>query len=138
MKEQQQRKISKAPFKVLDAPFLQDDYYLNVVDWSRKDNLAVGLGNSVFMWNFNTNKIEKVSSNSEDNFVSSVSWNMKSEMLAVGSMSGAVQIFDINLMQEVFKVEDHIERVGALSLYENMLLTGSRDNSIFLYDIRTP
>jgi len=31
---QQQRKISRAPFKVLDAPALQDDYYLNLVDWS--------------------------------------------------------------------------------------------------------
>lgn len=46
------RKIDKNPFKVLDAPFLQDDYYLNVVDWSMNDNLAVGLGNAVYMWNF--------------------------------------------------------------------------------------
>lgn len=30
----QQRKIPKVPFKVLDAPALQDDFYLNLVDWS--------------------------------------------------------------------------------------------------------
>lgn len=29
-----QRQISKIPFKVLDAPALKDDYYLNLVDWS--------------------------------------------------------------------------------------------------------
>ena len=29
-----QRKIPKIPFKVLDAPALKDDYYLNLVDWS--------------------------------------------------------------------------------------------------------
>jgi cell division cycle 20-like protein 1 (cofactor of APC complex) len=28
------RKIPKMPFKVLDAPQLQDDFYLNLVDWS--------------------------------------------------------------------------------------------------------
>jgi len=28
------RKIPKAPFKVLDAPALKDDYYLNLLDWS--------------------------------------------------------------------------------------------------------
>uniref|UniRef100_A0AAZ3Q841 Uncharacterized protein n=1 Tax=Oncorhynchus tshawytscha TaxID=74940 RepID=A0AAZ3Q841_ONCTS len=28
------RKITKIPFKVLDAPELQDDFYLNLVDWS--------------------------------------------------------------------------------------------------------
>ena len=33
-KQNPQRKINKTPFKVLDAPYLQDDYYLNVVDWS--------------------------------------------------------------------------------------------------------
>lgn len=27
------RKICKVPFKVLDAPALQDDFYLNLVDW---------------------------------------------------------------------------------------------------------
>ena len=27
------RKIPKVPFKVLDAPQLQDDFYLNLVDW---------------------------------------------------------------------------------------------------------
>lgn len=30
-----QRQIPKIPFKVLDAPALKDDYYLNLVDWSQ-------------------------------------------------------------------------------------------------------
>lgn len=29
-----EREISKTPFKVLDAPALKDDYYLNLLDWS--------------------------------------------------------------------------------------------------------
>jgi cell division cycle 20-like protein 1 (cofactor of APC complex) len=32
-----QRKIAKTPFKVLDAPALQDDFYLNLVDWSSQN-----------------------------------------------------------------------------------------------------
>ena len=35
--------ISKTPYKVLDAPALKDDYYLNLLDWSNKDLLGVGL-----------------------------------------------------------------------------------------------
>lgn len=31
--QKEQRKICKVPFKVLDAPALQDDFYLNLVDW---------------------------------------------------------------------------------------------------------
>jgi cell division cycle 20-like protein 1 (cofactor of APC complex) len=38
------RKIPSAPYKVLDAPALQDDFYLNLVDWSSSNLLAVGLG----------------------------------------------------------------------------------------------
>jgi cell division cycle 20-like protein 1 (cofactor of APC complex) len=37
------RKISKIPFKVLDAPSLQDDFYLNLIDWSSSNILAVAL-----------------------------------------------------------------------------------------------
>lgn len=48
------RKIPKTPFKVLDAPDLQDDYYLNLLDWSSQNILAVGLGTAVYMWNAST------------------------------------------------------------------------------------
>lgn len=70
--------------------------------------------------------------------MSCITWNLKNESLAIGSMSGVVQIYDIETMKEMVKMEDHIERVGALSFNQNLLLTGSRDNCIFLYDLRTP
>ena len=56
----QQRNIAKVPFKVLDAPALQDDFYLNLVDWSASNVLAVGLGTSVYLWSASTNKVTKL------------------------------------------------------------------------------
>ena len=44
------RKVSKVPYKVLDAPQLQDDFYLNLVDWSSTNVLAVGLLGAVYIW----------------------------------------------------------------------------------------
>ena len=44
------RKISKIPNKVLDAPELRDDFYLNVVDWSDSNNLGIALTQSVYIW----------------------------------------------------------------------------------------
>lgn len=41
-----QRKIAQSPFKVLDAPSLQDDFYLNLVDWSVNNVLSVSLLNA--------------------------------------------------------------------------------------------
>ena len=55
------RKIPKVPFKVLDAPALQDDFYLNLVDWSSQNILAVGLGSCVYLWSACTSKVTKVS-----------------------------------------------------------------------------
>jgi cell division cycle 20-like protein 1 (cofactor of APC complex) len=36
--------------KVLDAPDLQDDFYLNLVDWSSGNVLSVGLGTCVYFF----------------------------------------------------------------------------------------
>lgn len=54
------RKISKLPCKVLDAPALQDDYYLNLIDWSSQNYLAVGLASSVYLWNGTNSKVTKL------------------------------------------------------------------------------
>eukprot|EP01052_Picozoa_sp_SAG31_P032975 SAG31_NODE_3672_length_4001_cov_3.839313_2_plen_304_part_00 len=50
----QHRQISHTPEKILDAPDLLDDYYLNLLDWSSKDVLAVALGQTVYLWNAKT------------------------------------------------------------------------------------
>lgn len=41
----------------MDAPALQDDFYLNLVDWSAHNVLAVGLGNCVYLWNACSSKV---------------------------------------------------------------------------------
>lgn len=42
---------------MLDAPALQDDFYLNLVDWSSHNVLAVGLGSCVYLWNACSSKV---------------------------------------------------------------------------------
>jgi cell division cycle 20-like protein 1 (cofactor of APC complex) len=48
------RRIPKVPYKVLDAPDLQDDFYLNLIDWSSSNVLSVGLGACVYLCNAQT------------------------------------------------------------------------------------
>ena len=43
------RKLSKVPFKILDAPNLKDDFYIDVVSWSFKNIIAIGLNNEVYL-----------------------------------------------------------------------------------------
>lgn len=69
------RKISKIPFKVLDAPELQDDFYLNLVDWSSTNILSVGLGACVYLWSACTSQVTRLCDfSSNNNNVTSVSW----------------------------------------------------------------
>ena len=41
------RYISQNPERILDAPELMDDFYLNLLDWNSDNVLAVALGQTV-------------------------------------------------------------------------------------------
>ena len=43
------KNLSKTPFKILDAPGLSDDFYLNLLDWSSDNLLAVALESTVYL-----------------------------------------------------------------------------------------
>jgi cell division cycle 20-like protein 1 (cofactor of APC complex) len=67
------RAVSKVPYKVLDAPDLADDFYLNLVDWGSQNILGVGLGSCVYMWNSSSGRVTKLCELTDDS-VTSVSW----------------------------------------------------------------
>lgn len=71
------RKISRLPYKVLDAPNLADDYYLNLVDWSASNVVAVALGSSVFLWSASTSKVTKLCD--LDDAVTSITWAVRGQ-----------------------------------------------------------
>ena len=55
-----ERMISSVPYKILDAPNLSDDFYLNLVDWSLRNVVSVGLGTSVYLWSACNSKVQKL------------------------------------------------------------------------------
>ena len=57
----QSTSVVTALLQVLDAPALQDDFYLNLVDWSSQNMLAVGLGPCVYLWSACTSKVRETS-----------------------------------------------------------------------------
>ncbi|VFR02246.1 unnamed protein product [Cuscuta campestris] len=130
------RKVARSPFKVLDAPALQDDFYLNLVDWSSNNVLAVGLGNSVYLWNASSGKVVKLCDLGAEDNVSSVGWASRGTHLAVGTNAGKVQIWDASRCKRIRTMEGHRLRVGALAWSSSVLSSGSRDKSIFHRDIR--
>ena len=71
------RHIPSAPTRILDAPDLLDDYYLNLLSWSDTNVLAVALSQTVYLWNAETGQIDElcnVEDQGPDAHISSVSW----------------------------------------------------------------
>ena len=131
------RRISKVPFKVLDAPALQDDFYLNLVDWSSQNVLAVGLGACVYLWSACTSKVTKLCDLSgNDDTITSVSWAQRGTHLAVGTNKGEVQLWDTTKVKKVRSMVGHSARVGTLAWAGPILASGSRDRNIYLRDVR--
>lgn len=90
-----QRQIPKIPFKVLDAPALKDDYYLNLVDWSEQNDLVVGLSSCVYIWSATSSKVTKLHDLGNTDEVTSVNWARRGTHLSVGTDSGVVQVWDL-------------------------------------------
>jgi len=131
------RKIAKSPFKVLDAPSLKDDFYLNLVDWSGLNVLAVGLGQCAYLWSACTSKVTKLCdlSNVGDS-ITSVAWTQRGQHLAVGTKKGEVQIWDSIKCRKIRTMTGHQTRVGTIAWNSTLLASGSRDRLIFLRDYR--
>ncbi|KAJ6178504.1 hypothetical protein N7519_008965 [Penicillium mononematosum] len=133
----QARYVNKVPYKVLDAPDLQDDFYLNLVDWGSSNVLGVGLANSVYMWNSHTGGVTRLCELKDDT-VTSVSWIQRGTHLAIGTGKGLVQIWDAEHCRRLRTMIGHTNRVGALAWNDHILTSGSRDRLIYHRDVRSP
>ena len=132
------RHISGTPLRILDAPDLVDDYYLNLIHWSSTDVLAVALGASVYLWDAKTSAIEHlVQLDTAGDFVTSVNWSRDGKTLAVGTNNCAVQLYDAEALRLVRQMSGHHARVGSLSWQgDGCVTSGSRDAQILHHDAR--
>ena len=113
------RKIPKMPLRIMDAPDMQDDFYFNLLDWSAWDDLAVGLGSTVYSWNAGTNRVSKVCA-LDCASVTSVNWAHSGLHLGVGSSSGDVQIYDKVQCRKLRTMTGHRGNVCSIAWNNNV------------------
>lgn len=131
------RHIPQTPFKILDAPGLLEDFYLNLMDWSSNNILSVSLGDTVYLWNADAGTIETLTSTeAHDDCITSVSWLQGGNYLAVGTNNCEVQVWDAERMACIRKMRSHSARVGSLAWNGPVLSSGSRDTQIHNHDVR--
>ncbi|KAJ2687409.1 WD repeat-containing protein slp1 [Coemansia spiralis] len=130
------RRILNTPERVLDAPGLVDDYYLNLLDWSLGNTLAIGLDQSVYLWNASSGDVNSLCQLEGDSYVCSVKWTTDGSYLAIGTCDGDVQIWDAESQSRIRTMTGHQARVGVMSWERHMLSSGCRDGSIWNHDVR--
>ncbi|KAI2638483.1 WD40 repeat-like protein [Xylaria nigripes] len=130
------RRIATAPERVLDAPGLIDDYYLNLLDWSSGNQVAIGLERNVYVWSADEGSVSCLLETSPDTYVSSVKWSEDGAYVGVGLGTGEVQIWDVAEGAKIRSMFGHDSRVGVMGWNKHTLSTGARSGLVFNHDVR--
>ncbi|KAJ3177409.1 ubiquitin-protein transferase activating protein [Geranomyces variabilis] len=132
------RRVTKDPERILDAPGLLDDYYLNLMDWSTTNVLAIALQNTVYLWNGTTGDATVMCQNKHDDvYVSSLQWAPDGSHLAVGLSGGEIEIWSLESMKKMRTMRGRASRVGVLAWNSGSLSSGAADGSIWNHDVRS-
>ena len=130
------RRVATAPERVLDAPGLIDDYYLNLLDWSSGNQVAIGLERNVYVWSADEGSVSCLLETSPDTYVSSVKWSGDGAYVSVGLGTGEVQIWDVAEGAKVRSMFGHDTRVSVMGWNKHVLSTGARSGLVFNHDVR--
>lgn len=130
------RRVLTAPERVLDAPGLVDDYYLNLLDWSSGNQVAIGLERNVYVWSAESGTVNCLLETAPDTYISSVKWSGDGAYVGVGLGNGEVQIWDVEEGTKLRSMTGHETRVGVMGWNKHILSTGARSGLVYNHDVR--
>ncbi|KAF7281985.1 cell division cycle 20 protein fzy [Rhynchophorus ferrugineus] len=130
------RHIPQAPDRILDAPDIVDDYYLNLMDWGSNNILAAALGSRVYLWNAGTGNIDQLLELEGNDYVCSLAWIQDGDCLAVGTTEGTIELWDCSRSKRLRIMDGHSARVGSLAWNSYILSSGCRSGQIIHHDVR--
>lgn len=131
-------KIPNAPERVLDAPGLIDDFYLNLLAWSLTNLLAIGLEDAVYVWNASTGSVGLLCELADKTLVTSLRWSQDGSYISIGKDDGLIEIWDIesNSKLRTLNCDNHLTRIALQSWNQHVLTSGSRMGHIYFSDVR--
>jgi cell division cycle 20, cofactor of APC complex len=130
------RRVLTAPERVLDAPGLVDDYYLNLLDWSSGNQVAIGLERNVYVWSAESGTVSSLLECPADTYIASVKWSGDGSYVAAGLGTGEVQIWDVEEGTKLRSMHGHDTRVSVMGWNKHLLSTGARSGIVFNHDVR--
>ncbi|KAJ6611782.1 WD40 repeat-like protein [Mycena sp. CBHHK59/15] len=132
------RKISSQPERVLDAPGMVDDFYLNLLSWSSLNCVAVALESSTYIWKADTGAVVQMGEAPAGTYVSSVNFSNDGAFLGIGLGTGEVELWDVERGTKLRTMAGHQAQVAVLSWWQHLLSSGCGDGSVWHHDVRVP
>ncbi|KAF3784308.1 Cell division cycle 20-1 cofactor of APC complex [Nymphaea thermarum] len=131
---QPDRYISQTAEKILTALELMDDVYLNLLDSSSRNVLAIALGCSLYLWDASQGAAcSKIMSVEDNDPITCVSWAANGTDIAIGLRNSTVQLWDATSSKQVY-----FSPVDSLAWNSHILTTGDMNGLIFNNDVRIP
>ncbi|KAI3922171.1 hypothetical protein MKX01_005860 [Papaver californicum] len=124
--------------RVLDAPGIVNDFYLNLLDWGSRNVIAISLGNTVYLWDASDiSTYELMTVDDDIGPITSVSWAPDGRHIAVGFNNSEVQVWDSTSAKKLRTFRGgHQAPVGALNWNSHILSTGGMGGLIINNDVR--
>lgn len=130
---------SNVPLRVLDAPSLTNDFYTNVVSWSRQSNrIAVGLASEVYLWR--EDEVACLLDLPEGRSVSCVSFS-DGDYIIVGTKEGNVYLFSqlrSTMLDHYFNQSNGVCCIEWFPNKPNTFLAGDDNGSVLCIEILPP
>lgn len=130
------RKVPTVPERVLDAPGMADDFYLNLLSWSALNIVAVALTENTYVWKADSGDVVHVGEAPEGSYVSSVDFSADGAFLGIGMGTGDVELWDIESSSKLRTMAGHLGQVAALSWNGHILSSACGDGTIWHHDVR--
>ncbi|SBT76095.1 cell division cycle protein 20 homolog, putative [Plasmodium ovale] len=135
----EKRKICKEPYRILSAPKLADDFYLNLLDWSKRNIIAVGRDTTIINCDIRSKENSYTQLTQHKSEICGLQWNFNGNQLASGSNDNSIYIWEKYTNNSLFHFTKHKAAVKAISWcpHKNNLLAsggGSTDKKIFFWN----
>ncbi|CAE6452971.1 unnamed protein product [Rhizoctonia solani] len=137
------RKISDKPERILDAPGLMDDFYLNLLAWSSGNILAIALGECVYLWAAETGTVTHLSTAPCDpateqpiTHITGLDWSLDSAYLGISYANGTIEVWDVESGSKLRSMMGRQGQVACLAWNQHILASGCVDGAIWMHDTR--
>lgn len=96
--QHQHRELEWRPKAMLDAPRIVDDFYYNILGWSKKNILAIALSKHTYLRNMGTNVTKKIAGTAK---ISSIGFDEDAEILCIANSEKLVYFVDVKQTQMI-------------------------------------